>query len=248
MYTISALNRLPQLNGNEKEEYSIPKVKELPPDDRPREKMLLRGPQSLSNAELIAILLRTGSKGKNVIEIARDLIKKHGNLSLLATQSIDSLKSNFGIKKDKAVTLVAAFELIRRTASEEKWFSIKKINSPSDIAEIFIPLLKDEVKEIFIVVCLNSANKIIKYEKISTGNLNSSVVHPREVFKVAIENNSANIILIHNHPSGNVEPSSEDIRLTKSMVEAGRIMEIQVFDHIIIGGNNYTSLVEKRVL
>lgn len=210
--------------------------------------MLLRGPQSLSNAELIAILLRTGSKGKNVIEIARDLINKYGSINLLATQSIDSLKSNFGIKKDKAVTLVAAFELTRRTASEQKWFSNKKINSPSDIAEIFIPLLRDEVKEVFIVVCLNSANKIIKYERISVGNLNSSVVHPREVFKVAIENNSANIILIHNHPSGNIEPSNEDIRLTKSMIEAGKIMEIQVFDHIIIGGNNFTSMVEKRVI
>lgn len=100
----------------------------------------------------------------------------------------------------------------------------------------------------FIVVCLNSANKIIKYEKISTGNLNSSVVQPREVFKTAIENNSANIILIHNHPSGNPDPSNEDIRLTKSMVEAGKIMEIQVFDHLIIAGNNFTSLVEKRVI
>ncbi len=100
----------------------------------------------------------------------------------------------------------------------------------------------------FIVVCLNSANKIIKYEKISTGNLNSSVVQPREVFKAAIENNSANIILIHNHPSGNPDPSNEDIRLTKSMVEAGKIMEIQVFDHLIIAGNNFTSLVEKRLI
>lgn len=209
---------------------------------------MLRGPQNLSNAELVAILLRTGSKGKNVIEIAQDLLRRYGNLSLLATQTVDSLRSNYGIKKDKAVTLVAAFELSRRTAFEEKWFSNKKISSPSDIAEIFIPLLKDEVKEIFIVVCLNSSNKIIKFEKISTGNLNSSVVHPREVFKVAIENNSANIILIHNHPSGNIEPSSEDIRLTKKMVEAGKILEIQVFDHIIIGGNKFTSMVEQRII
>jgi len=210
--------------------------------------LLLRGAQNLSNAELVAILLRTGSKGKNVIEIAQDLLRRYGNLSLLATQTVDSLRSNYGIKKDKAVTLVAAFELSRRTAFEEKWFSNKKISSPSDIAEIFIPLLKDEVKEIFIVVCLNSSNKIIKFEKISTGNLNSSVVSPREVFKVAIENNSANIILIHNHPSGNIEPSSEDIHLTKKMVESGKILDIQVFDHIIIGGNKFTSMVEQKVI
>lgn len=98
------------------------------------------------------------------------------------------------------------------------------------------------------MVCLNSANKIIKYERISIGNLNSSVVQPREVFKTAIENNSANIILIHNHPSGNSEPSNEDISLTRKMVDAGKLMEIQVFDHIIIAGNNFTSLVEKRVI
>jgi DNA repair protein RadC len=153
-----------------------------------------------------------------------------------------------GIKKDKAVTIAAAFELSRRAASEEKWYSNEKISSPSDIAEIFIPLLRDELKEVFIVVCLNSANKIIKYEKISIGNLNSSVVQPREVFKTAIENNSANIILIHNHPSGNPEPSNEDISLTRKMVEAGKLMEIQVFDHLIIAGNNFTSLVEKRII
>lgn len=193
-------------------------------------------------------MLRTGSKGKNVIEIAQDLLKRYGNLNLLATQTVDSLQTNFGIKKDKAVTLVAAFELSRRAVFEGKWFSNKKITSPNDIAEIFIPLLKDEVKEVFIVVCLNSSNKIIKFEKISVGNLNSSVVHPREVFKVAIENNSASIVLIHNHPSGNIEPSNEDIRVTKSMVEAGKIMEIQIIDHIIIAGNNFTSMVEKRVI
>ncbi|HOI29546.1 MAG TPA: DNA repair protein RadC [Melioribacteraceae bacterium] len=224
------------------------KVKELPLDDRPREKLALRGPQSLSDAELIAILLRTGIKGRNVLQLAQDLIKKYGNLSLLATQNVSSLKTNPGIKKDKAVTLVAAFELSRRADSEKKWLSNKKISSPSDIAEIFIPLLRDEVKETFIVVCLNSANKIIRYEKISVGSLSSSIVHPREVFKVAIENNSANIILIHNHPSGNPEPSSEDINLTKKMTDAGKLMDIQVFDHIIIAGNNFTSMVEKRVI
>lgn len=175
-------------------------------------------------------------------------MKKYGNLNLLATQSVSSLKTNPGIKKDKAVTLVAAFELSRRADSEKKWLSNKKISSPSDIAEIFIPLLRDEVKETFLVVCLNSANKIIRYEKISVGSLSSSIVHPREVFKVAIENNSANIILIHNHPSGNPEPSSEDISLTKKMVDAGKLLDIQVFDHIIIAGNYYTSLVEKRVI
>lgn len=222
-------------------------VKELPLDDRPREKLLMRGAQSLSDAELVAILLRTGKKGKSVIEIARELINSEGNLAMLATKTVDSLQKISGIGKDKAATLAAAFELSRRILSQPKWLSNKKITSPQDVAEIFIPILRDDNKEKFIVVCLNSANKIIKHETISIGNLNSSVVHPREVFKVAIDNSSASIILIHNHPSGNPEPSNEDIRITKKIVETGKIMEIPVFDHLIIAGETYTSFVEKRL-
>ena len=222
-------------------------VKELPLDDRPREKLLLRGAQSLSDAELVAILLRTGKKGKSVIEIARELISSEGNLAMLATKTVDSLQKISGIGKDKAATIAAAFELSRRILSQPKWFSIKKITSPQDVAEIFIPILRDDNKEKFIVVCLNSANKIIKHETISVGNLNSSVVHPREIFKVAIDNSSASIILIHNHPSGNPEPSNEDIRITKKIVETGKIMDIPVFDHLIIAGETYTSFVEKRL-
>lgn len=223
------------------------KVKDLPIDDRPREKLILRGPQNLSNAELLAILLRTGMKGKSVIELAQGLLAT-SNLALLATNTVQSFTKNKGIGKDKAATLVAAFELARRVKFDEKWFNTKRIQSPEDLAQIFIPLLKDEVKENFIVVCLNTSNQIIKYDKISIGNLNSSVVHPREVFKVAIENNSANIFLIHNHPSGNPEPSREDIAITKKLVEAGKILEVNVFDHIIIAGDSYTSFVEKRYI
>ena len=224
------------------------KVKDLPPDDRPREKLLLRGAQNLSDAELVAILLRTGKKGKSVIEIAREIINKEGNLAVLATRTVASLKKIDGIGDDKAATLAAAFELSRRILSQAKSLSNKKITSPQDIAEFFIPILRDELKEKFIVVCLNSSNKISSYETISIGNLNSSVVHPREVFKVAIDNSSANIILIHNHPSGNPEPSNEDIRITKKIVEAGKILDILVFDHLIIAGKTYTSFVEKRLI
>jgi DNA repair protein RadC len=132
--------------------------------------------------------------------------------------------------------------------SQSKWFNNRKITSPQDVAEIFIPLLRDELKEKFILVCLNSANKIIGHEIISVGNLNSSVVHPREVFKAAIDQRSASIILLHNHPSGNPDPSNEDISITKKMVESGKILDIPVFDHIIIAGNSFTSFVEKRLI
>jgi DNA repair protein RadC len=210
--------------------------------------LILRGPQNLSDAELLAILLRTGMKGKSVLTIAQEIINKEKNLSNLASRSLDSLTKEAGIGKDKAATLLAAFEMSRRIQSQSKLFSSNKITSPTDIAEIFIPILRDEVKEKFIVVCLNSANKVIKNETISIGNLNSSVVHPREIFKVAIDSLSASIILIHNHPSGNLEPSNEDISITKKIVEAGKIMDIPVFDHIIIAGDTFTSFVEKRLL
>jgi DNA repair protein RadC len=210
--------------------------------------LILRGPQNLSDAELLAILLRTGMKGKSVLTIAQEIINKEKNLSNLASRSLDSLTKEAGIGKDKAATLLAAFEMSRRIQSQAKLSSNKKITSPNDIAEIFIPILRDEVKEKFIVVCLNSANKVIKNETISIGNLNSSVVHPREIFKVAIDSLSASIILIHNHPSGNPEPSNEDISITKKLVEAGKIMDIPVFDHIIIAGNTFTSFVEKRLM
>ncbi|MFA3782979.1 DNA repair protein RadC [Melioribacteraceae bacterium 4301-Me] len=224
------------------------RVKELPSDDRPREKLILRGPQSLNDAELLAIILRTGTKGKSVITLAYEVLAKFGNLNLLFSQTLESIKRIPGIGKDKAATLIAAFELSRRVDFQKKWESNKKIKSPQDIAEIFIPKLRDEMKEFFYVVCLNSANSIIKSEKISEGTLNSSLVHPREVFKVAIDNRSANIILIHNHPSGNLEPSNEDIKITKNIVEAGKILNIGVYDHLIIAGNNYLSFVEKRLI
>ena len=224
------------------------KVKDLPLDDRPREKLILRGPQNLSDAELLAILLRTGTKGTSVIQLAHSLITKHMNISNLAGKSISALTKENGIGKDKAATLAAAFELARRVDSEKKWFSNKKITSPEDVAEIFLPIFRDEKKEKFVVVCLSSANKIIKHEVISVGSLNSSVVHPREVFTVAIENNSANIILLHNHPSGNPEPSNEDVVVTKKLVEAGKVMDIQVFDHIILAGDKFTSLVSRKVI
>lgn len=193
-------------------------------------------------------MLRTGTKGISVIEVAQSIIKKYGNLSALALQSIESLTKVNGVGNDKAATLVAAFEIVRRIESQSKWFSNKKITTPEDVAKIFIPLFRDEVKEKFIVICLNSANKIIRYEVISVGSLNSSIVHAREVFKVAIENNSANIILMHNHPSGNIEPSNEDIEVTKRLVESGKILDITVFDHIIIAGNSYMSFIDSKII
>lgn len=208
----------------------------------------MRGAENLTDAELLAILLRTGTKGKSVIQIAQDLILANSNLAVLATKSLPALTKVSGIKKDKAAALLAAFEISRRILHQKKWFDETKINTPDKIAEIFIPLLKDEQKEKFLVVCLNSSNKIIKYEVISVGSLNTSIVHPREVFKTAIENSAASILLIHNHPSGNPEPSKEDIAITKKLVDSGTIIGITVVDHIILAGNKYLSFIEKGLI
>jgi DNA repair protein RadC len=223
-------------------------VRDLPSGDRPREKLLSKGVESLTDTELLAILLRTGIKDHSVIQIARDLIKENKSLAVIASKTVEALAKYKGIGTDKAATLAAAFEISRRILSQTKWYSDKKITSPEDVASIFIPLLRDELKEKFIVVSLNSANKIIKYNIISVGSLNASIVHPREVFKVAIDNSSANIILVHNHPSGNPEPSNEDIVITKKICESGKVLDINVFDHVIIAGTSYTSFVEKRLL
>jgi len=208
----------------------------------------MHGSQNLSDAELLAILLRTGTKGNSVISIAQKMVKNDGDLSKIATRTLESLTKESGIGKDKAATLLAAFELGRRVQSQQKMFSNKKITSPEDIAKTFIPILRHDLKEKFIVVCLNSANRVIKHETISIGNLNSSVVHPREIFKVAIDCSSASIILIHNHPSGNPEPSNEDISITKKIIEVGKVMDIPVFDHLIIAGETFTSFVEKKLM
>ncbi|MEI7812562.1 MAG: DNA repair protein RadC [Ignavibacteria bacterium] len=224
------------------------KIKDMPLDERPREKLILRGSQSLSDSELIAILLRTGSRGNSAIQLAHDLIAKYCSLGVLASASVSALTKCKGIGKDKAAMISAAFEISRRVHLENRSLHNKKITSPNDIGQLFIPLLRDEIKEHFIVVCLNSANRIIKHEIISIGNLNSSIVHPRETFKVAIDNNSANIILVHNHPSGNPEPSAEDISITRKLVEAGKILDIQIFDHVIVACNQFVSFVEKRLL
>ena len=202
----------------------------------------------MSDSELIAILLRTGGKDVSVLELAQRLIKENRNIAGLVNKSVEELSKTKGIGKDKAATLVAAFEIARRVQMQSKWLSDTKITEPRILGEILIPLLRDELKEKFMVACLNRANKLITVKEISVGSLNESVVHPREVFKAALEASAASIVLVHNHPSGNNRPSEADINLTKKLREAGNIFEIPVLDHIIIAGNNYFSFLEENLL
>ncbi len=223
-------------------------VKEMPLDERPREKLALRGVQNLSDAELLAIILRTGTKGKNVITLSLELLSSAGNLAKLSMMSRKELQSFSGIGKDKAITLNAAFELSRRCLTQEKTLSKKKITDPQEVADFLIPMLRDKTHEVFMIVCLNAANQIISSRVISEGTLDSSIVTPRDVFRVAIEQEAKSIILAHNHPSGNLEPSEDDIKITKILCEAGKYMNIQVFDHLLIAGNSFTSFLERKLI
>ena len=214
-------------------------MKEIALEQRPRERLRSEGVDKLNNAELLAILLQNGSKGENVIDLSNRLISTFG-LDDLNSLSLKELTEIKGIKMAKASKLIAAFELSKRVSSGR--ICEKVVKNPADIAKYYISKLKDLKKEYFIAVFLDSKNKIIKDEVISIGTLNSSLVHPREVFKEAIKNSANSIILVHNHPSGNVEPSEEDIIITKKLTEIGNLIGIKLLDHLIIGKELYGSL------
>ena len=224
-------------------------VRVLPDMERPREKLLLKGAQSLSDAELLAILLRTGTKEDSVIRVAEKLLSVYKNESLgeFANLSVNDFSKIKGIGKVKAITVLAALELGKRLA-EAPSIERKKITSPQDVVNYFMPRFRYEKKEHFIVVLLDTKNHILATPVISVGCLNSSIVHPREVFREAIVHFAAAMILVHNHPSGDPTPSKEDIHVTHKLIEAGGLMDIKVIDHIIIGDNCYISLKEERVI
>lgn len=223
-------------------------IKDLPEDERPREKLYKYGPKALSNTELLAIIIRTGNRENTAIEISQKLLagKKEG-IYFLSDTNIQEITKVKGIGKCKAAQILAAVELGKRVmsgTSKDK----SRITSPSDIADILMLDMVHLKKEHFRIVMLDTKNQIIGIEDISIGSLNSSIVHPREVFKEAIARSSASIILVHNHPSGDPTPSKEDISITRRLSEGGEILGIKVLDHIIIGNKRYISLKEKDIL
>ena len=227
--------------------YYHTRIKDWPESERPREKLLKRGVDALSDAELLAILIGSGTGKVTAVDLAKRLLVEHKSLRELAGMSVADLQKFKGIGSARAVSIISAFELGRRlhTREDEKLGAVK---SPDDVAGRYIPKLRDLKKEIFYVLLLNSANVIIKEVELTRGTLNASLVHPREVFKAAIDGLAASIILVHNHPSGNRTPSSEDIALTKQIVEAGKVVGIPVHDHIIVAGGSYTSFAEENLL
>ncbi len=223
---------------------SVKTIKEFSVFDRPREKMRDFGPSVLSSEELLAILLGTGSKRQNAIELASKVLNEIKSQNNFNDITLEELMEIDGIGLSKACTIIASLELVKRLNIRQSTKEYK-INNPKSLANIFMHQLSKELREHFYIILLDTKNNIISKEEISIGTLNSSLVHPREVFKPAIKKSAKSIILLHNHPSGDVNPSNEDIRLTLRLEEAGRIIGIEVLDHLIIGDGEFLSFKEK---
>jgi DNA repair protein RadC len=210
------------------------RIKDLPNNERPRERLAAQGADALSNADLIAILLRTGMKGMSAIHVAQQLLAKFGTLENLARASLDEIRSIKGIGQDKAIALKSAFTLARRMAQELRNES-PLLDTPERVAD----LLREDNRlyevERFQVLLLNTRRKLIRVEQISHGTLDTLLVHPREVFKSAIASGAAAVVLVHNHPSGDPTPSESDIKVTRDLIRAGQLLKIEVLDHVIIG-------------
>ena len=223
------------------------KITRWPKNERPRERLLQHGPQHLTEAELLGILLGKGTRKKTAIDIARELLDRYESLQKLFSRSPSELTTVKGIGSAKAAILSAAFELVRRVQSQ-KISERASFKRSSDVANHYLPLMRDLRKEVFKVLLLTRANRLIKEVLISEGTLDASIVHPRDVFKEALLEPAAGVILIHNHPSGNPNPSEEDLRITKQLVEAGRLLGIKVYDHIILAGESYRSLADEGLI
>lgn len=221
------------------------KIKDLPKSERPREKLVKKGAQALHKKELLAILLRTGIKGKNVLQVAEDILLRYGDKKLLDV-SYQELRNMHGVGPTKAGQVLAAIELGKRLYKEKVEKEVY-INSPEDIFRE-VDSIRENKKENFVVLYLDARNKLIYKETVSVGTLNANLVHPREVFEPAVRNLAAQIALAHNHPSGDAEPSEEDLEITKRLIKAGEILGIEIIDHLIVTKKNYFSFKDKKLI
>jgi len=222
-------------------------IKDWPADERPREKLLKHGPAALADAELLALLIRTGSDKGTALDLAKGILREAKSLYGIASRSASELMRTKGIGKAKAVELLAAFEIGRRVEArkhDEKLI----VKSPDDVARYMTPKMRHLSYEEFVVLVLDAQNGLREEVKLTSGTLNASLVHPREVFKAAIDHRAAAIIVVHNHPSGNLEPSREDIEITRQLVEAGKIIGIPLHDHVIVATGGFTSLADRGLI
>lgn len=223
-------------------------IKQIPLNEQPREKLLSKGAANLSNSELLSILLRTGTQKRSALQLGQDLVNSFDDdFAEIANITIEELCNFNGIGSSKACQILSAIELGKRVQSSDLNRRIK-ISGPSEVVNYFKAQLSDLKVEKFISVLLNTKNEIINWEVVSIGSLNASIVHPREVFNRAIKRSAASILVVHNHPSGHVNPSKEDIHVTKRLFEAGTLIGIPLVDHIIIGKSGYYSFKEENQL
>jgi DNA repair protein RadC len=222
-------------------------IRDIPPHDRPRERMIAFGPQSLSNHELLAILLRTGTKEESVLQLSNRILNEFEGLRLLKDASLEEITAIHGIGSAKAIQLMAAVEIGRRIG-RLKYEDRFMIRAPEDAANYMMEEMRFLSQEHFVCLYLNTKNQVMHKQTLFIGSLNASIVHPREVFKEAFRRSAASIVCLHNHPSGDPAPSREDIDVTKRLVECGKILGIDVLDHLIIGEKKYVSLKEKGYL
>lgn len=222
------------------------KINEIPSGERPREKLLFYGAHCLSNEELLAIILRTGNKDSNVVELSYRIIHSVGGLNGLFKASAKELMEVKGVKEAKATQILAMCELYKRFKVSE--LTQVKISKPSDVAKLVLDELRMLRQEVLILINLDTKNKVISKKEIFKGGLNSSLVHPREIFREAVKDSAASIIICHNHPSGDPTPSRDDINITTRLKECGKMMGIELLDHLIIGDNRFISLKEKDIL
>lgn len=219
-------------------------IRDVVKEDQPRERLLIEGAGSLSNAELLAVILRTGSKDESVLTLANRILHHFDGLRMLKDATVEEMTSIHGVGVVKASQLLAAFELGRRMVRLQ-YAQRYSIRSPEDCANYMMEEMRFLQQEHFVCLYLNTKNQVIHRQTIFIGSLNSSLVHPREVFKEAFRRAAASIICLHNHPSGDPSPSREDIEVTRRLVECGKIIGIDVLDHIIIGDHKFISLKEK---
>jgi DNA repair protein RadC len=220
------------------------KISNWPKGDRPREKLSILGPENLSSSELLAILISNGVRNLTAMDIAKELLQKFVTLENLSQASLNELQKTEGIGPAKAIILQAAFQIYRNMQREIAENQLKYVKNPADVAKIFIPKIGHLKQEIFAVALLDAAGKFIYSKNITQGIVNASLIHPREVFRIAIKEAATAVILVHNHPSGQLTPSAEDISITKKILDAGELIGIPVKDHLIIAGNNYLSFKE----
>jgi DNA repair protein RadC len=222
-------------------------IERWPSGERPRERLYWKGPEALADAELLALQLGSGTRGKSAVDVAREMLASYGSLADLAACEVGELARQQGVGPVKAARLAATFELTRRLRARLPG-ARTLLSTPSDVYAAFAPIMEDLRREVFRVALLDAQNGLLRDCVVSEGTLSASLVHPREVFKPAILESAASVVLMHNHPSGDPTPSREDVRLTRQLVECAKLLGLRVHDHLVIGRGRFVSLAEQGMI